>query len=73
MIHSQFTSLIDTLMQTLLADIGISQAEFLKACQGAKSNKSQWKIIKQILLVDDYNEFCKIMVKRNKEMEKKTL
>jgi hypothetical protein len=57
--------MIDGLMQVLLSDIGINQKQFLGACQGAKNNKSQWKIVKQILLVDNFDEFRKIMAKRN--------
>jgi hypothetical protein len=29
--------------------------------------------VKQILLVDNFKEFCKIMAKRNDELEKKAL
>ena len=45
-IHKQFTTLIDSLMQLLLTDIGINQKQFLVACQGAKNNKNHWKIVK---------------------------
>ena len=57
-------------MQSLLQDIGIDQKQFLQACKEAKENKKQWKIIKQILVVDDFNEFKKIMVKRNTNLER---
>ena len=60
-------------MQLLLTDIGINQKQFLTACQGAKNNKSHWKIVKQILLVDDFDEFKKIMIKRNADLERKAL
>lgn len=70
MIHREFTALIDSLMQSLLQDIGIDQKQFLQACKEAKENKKQWKIIKQILVVDDFNEFKKIMVKRNTNLER---
>lgn len=65
--------MIDNLMQVLLTDIGINQKQFLEACQGAKNNKNQWRIVKQILLVDNFKEFCKIMKKRNEDLEKKAL
>ena len=65
--------MIDGLMQVLLTDIGINQKQFLGACQGAKDNKHQWRIVKQNLLVDNFKEFCKIMEKRNKDLEKKAL
>jgi hypothetical protein len=45
----------------------------LEACHKAKHNKNHWKIVKQILLVEDFNQFEKIMIKRNKELEKKSI
>ena len=60
-------------MHKLLMEIGITQKQFLKACQDAKHNKNHWKIVKQILLVEDFGQFEKIMIKRNKELEKKAL
>jgi len=53
-IHKVFTKMIDSLMTTLLLEIEINQKEFLAACHKAKSNKNQWKIVKQILLVEDF-------------------
>ena len=47
--------MIDKLMQTLLMKIGINQKQFLEACHQAKNNKNHWKIVKQILLVEDFN------------------
>lgn len=72
-IHKVFTKMIDKLMQTLLNEIGINQKEFLEGCHKAKENKNHWKIVKQILLVEDFKQFEKIMIKRNKELEKKSL
>lgn len=56
-----------------MRDLGISQNDFLQACKEAASQKRQWRIIKQILLVDDFQEFKKIMVKRNQELERQAL
>lgn len=72
-IHKVFTKMIDKLMHKLLMEIGITQKQFLEACQEAKKNKNHWKIVKQILLVEDFKQFEKIMIKRNKELEKKAL
>ena len=62
-------------MQTLLSEISVSQQDFLAACKKAKQsgNKRQWKIVRQILLVDNFDEFRNLMVKRNKELERKAL
>ena len=60
-------------MQTLLGEIGINQKQFLTACHDAKKNKNHWKIVKQILLVENFDEFKKIMIKRNKDIERKAL
>ena len=56
-------------MATLLGEIGIDQKQFLAACHKARNNKNHWKIVKQILLVEDFEQFEKIMVKRNKDFE----
>lgn len=60
-------------MQALLGEIGINQKQFLAACHQAKSNKNHWKIVKQILLVENFEEFKKIMLKRNADIERKAL
>lgn len=59
----------------MLSEIGISQKEFLVACKQAQKdkNKNQWKVVRQILLVDNMDEFRKIMEKRNNELERKAL
>jgi hypothetical protein len=45
----------------------------LSACHKAKNNKNHWKVVKQILLVEDFGQFEKIMVKRNKDLEMKSM
>lgn len=45
-VHKIFTKLIDKLMQKLLMEIGITQKQFIDACQEAKKNKNHWKIVK---------------------------
>lgn len=72
-IHKVFTKMIDKLMHTLLSEIGINQKQFIDACHQARANKDHWKIVKQILLVEDFHQFEKIMIKRNNELEKKAL
>jgi len=72
-IHKVFTKMIDKLMQTLLSEISITQKEFLAACHKAKHNKNHWKVVKQILLVEDFAQFEKIMIKRNKDLEMKSM
>ncbi len=72
-IHKEFTLLIDELIQVCLREFGIDQAAFLKACNEAKGDKEQWKIIRQILLVEDFKYFRGIMIKRNQDLERKAL
>ena len=55
-------------MSTILGEININQEQFLAACHKAKDNKNHWKIVKQILLVEDFKQFEKIMIKRNQDM-----
>ena len=65
--------MVDKLMATILGEIGVNQDQFLAACRTAKNNPNHWKIVKQILLVEDFNKFAEIMVKRNKDMQDKAL
>ena len=60
LIHKEFTAMIDSLMQSLLLDVGISQQQFLEACKEAKQNKNQWKITTNALFVrlDAFSERC---------------
>ena len=73
MIQKSSPGIIDKLIQSLFKELGHNQKQFLEVCQNPKYNKSHWKIVKQILLVDDFNQFKKIMVKRNSDLEKKAL
>jgi len=60
-------------MSILLKDLGINQKDFIIACNKAKHNKEQWKIVRQIMLIENFDHFKQIMVKRNIMISKKAL
>ena len=55
-----------------MTEIGIPPAEFVKACQHAVS-KGHQKTVAQILAVEDFLLFKKMMVNRNKAMNAEAL
>ena len=52
-------------MQKFVTDFGIPEESFLVACQAASSRMHK-AVIKQILAVDDFQLFKKMMISRNK-------
>ena len=51
-----------------MKDLGVTDEQFVKACEKAAQNPMHQKIVDQILAVDNYLAFKKLMVKRNNEM-----
>lgn len=51
-----------------MRDLGVTDEQFVKACEKASQNPVHQKIVDQILAVDNYLAFKKLMVKRNNEM-----
>ena len=55
-----------------MTELGVSDEQFVEACQRAESNPIHKKIVDQIMAVDNFLAFKKLMVKRNAELEKQT-
>lgn len=55
-----------------MTELGVSDEQFMEACQRAESNPIHKKIVDQIMAVDNFLAFKKLMVKRNAELEKQT-
>lgn len=62
-IHNEFKRLVESLLQSQLADLNVTDEQFVKACHIKASN-----IFDQILSVDNFVAFKKLMVKKNKEL-----
>ena len=67
-IHNQFKNLVEELIGHLLAELGVTQEQFMDACQKAFINPIHKKIVDQITAVDNFIAFKKLMCKRNAEL-----
>jgi len=57
----------------LIAELGVTQEIFLQACEKAESNPIHKKIVDQIVAVDNFVAFKKLMCKRNAELNKQAI
>jgi hypothetical protein len=72
-IHNQFKKIVDDLLSELMAELGVSQEQFVEACTKASQNPLHKKIVDQITAVDNFVAFKKLMVKRNTELNEMAL
>lgn len=56
-----------------MKDLGVTDEQFVKACETAAKNPLHQKIVDQILAVDNYMAFKRLMVKRNGEMNQQAM
>lgn len=67
--HRQdYKKLFETLFEELIKDLGITEEQFVEACEQANKNDENKKIINQLLSVDDFMAFKHLMLQRNKEL-----
>lgn len=53
-----------------MAELGVSDEQFVEACQKAEANPIHKKIVDQIMAVDSFLAFKRLMVKRNQELNR---
>jgi len=58
--------LVDALLQSQLSDLNVNEEQFMKAC--SMKSSANMNIFDQILSVDNFVAFKKLMVKKNKEL-----
>ena len=56
-----------------MAELDITQEQFLEACDKASSNPKHHKIVSQIMAVENFVSFKKLMIKRNTELNEEAL
>ena len=56
-----------------MAELGVSDTQFVEACQKAEANPIHKKIVDQIMAVDNFLAFKKLMVKRNQELNRQAI
>ena len=64
-IHNEFKKLVEELIGELLAELGVTQEQFMDACGMANKTSVHKKIVDQITAVDNFIAFKKLMWKRN--------
>ncbi|KAH9110880.1 hypothetical protein LEN26_013597 [Aphanomyces euteiches] len=69
-LHSQFRDTVDGVLTANLAEIGITASDFADICTKCRhSTDVSMAVINQILAIDDFLTFKKLMVKRNLELD----
>ncbi|ETV75197.1 hypothetical protein H257_10407 [Aphanomyces astaci] len=69
-LHGQFRDTVDGVLTANLAEIGITPSDFADICAKCRhSTEISMAVINQILAIDDFLTFKKLMVKRNLELE----
>ena len=68
-----FKKTVEDLLQELMTELGISDEQFVAACQKAEANPIHKKIVDQIMAVDSFLAFKRLMVKRNNELNKQAM
>lgn len=69
----QFKKLVDDLLGELMDELGVTQDQFIDACEKASLNPLHKKIVDQITAVDNFIAFKKLMVKRNTELNEQAM
>jgi hypothetical protein len=72
-IFNLFRELVDGLLSMHLEDMGCSLDQFAQLCESYGSTDVGKEVLEQILAVDDFISFKKMMVKRNMELEYESL
>lgn len=66
--------MIEAMMEQLMQDIGVDDEEYLrKIIEIGLKNKKHKKYFEQLLVVENFLVFKKLMLKRNKELEYEAL
>ncbi|DBA00315.1 TPA: hypothetical protein N0F65_001510 [Lagenidium giganteum] len=69
-LHDQFRELVESVLCSNLAEIGITASDFADICERSRhSTDISIEVVNQILAMDDFLTFKKLMVKRNLELE----
>ena len=68
-LHAKFIDLLEGLLEGFLQQLGIAPEQFAEICQEAVSKNLSELIQSQILAMDDFLTFKKMMIKANMELE----
>ena len=68
-IYTAFRDMVDSLLEMHLEELGLTGELFAAVCEAAAQQQVGMEVLEQILAVDDFVSFKKMMVKRNMELE----
>lgn len=69
-IHNGFIEKVDSLLTAHLDEVCVSPEQFCAACETSRDSRDiNSEVFKQIMAMDDFLTFKKLMVKRNMELE----
>lgn len=68
-----FKKIVEDLLQELMSELGVSDEQFVAACDKASENPIHKKIVDQIMAVDNFLAFKRLMVKRNQELNRQAI
>ena len=68
-----FKKIVDDLLGELMSELGVTEEQFMDACDKASANPLHKKIVDQITAVENFTAFKKLMVKRNQELNEQVL
>lgn len=68
-LHTQFITLVETLLESSLERIGVTNEQFTEVLMHEQASKMQNVVFDTILAVDDFPRFKRVMQKRNKQLE----
>lgn len=60
-----FKKIVEDLLQELMTELGVTDEQFVEACDKASKNPLHKKIVDQIMAVENFLAFKRLMVKRN--------
>ena len=56
-----------------MRELGVTDEQFVGACEKAAKNPVHKKIVDQIMAVDNFQAFKRLMIKRNSELNKEAM
>ncbi|CAB4044217.1 Hypothetical predicted protein, partial [Paramuricea clavata] len=77
-IHKEYSSLVEELLTSYLKDVGITEEQFVMACEAGSTCNDQTKvadrsIFEQVWAGEDFELFKSIMIKKNLDLELQAL
>lgn len=72
-VHNNFKKLVEGLLDELMVELGVTNEQFYQACEKASGNPLHKKIVDQLVAVENFVAFKKLMMRRNQELNEQVL